>query len=282
MGKRQPTLPSTGPNATAIKKYPKTGVDKSSKNTAALIKPASLRQSPDHGCEYPKPTYDCSARFCARLGAGRRGASTRACIPGGRLPSDRIRRTVLFGLGIPQSLAAASVKCGFDGVSRPARLAGNKLRRVDRQTGMHHRRTRIPPLRVRHDPLFRGEFAAAAAGQATPITLPATPPTVVWGYYSAEAKPVLTVHSGDTVRIQTLSTCGSNERLIKEGVAPSDIPSYNGDIYREVKDKGPGGHILTGPVDIAEAEPGDVGAGAGGGVTGASKTVSGIYFFGFD
>jgi acetamidase/formamidase len=101
-------------------------------------------------------------------------------------------------------------------------------------------------------------FAAVAAGQATPITLLATPPTVVWGYYSAEAKSVLTVHSGDTVRIQTLSTCGPNERLIKEGVAPSEIPSYNADIYREVKDKGPGGHILTGPVDIAEAEPGDV------------------------
>jgi hypothetical protein len=27
---------------------------------------------------------------------------------------------------------------------------------------------------------------------------------VVWGYYSAQAKPVLKVHSGDTVRIQTL------------------------------------------------------------------------------
>ncbi len=101
-------------------------------------------------------------------------------------------------------------------------------------------------------------FAAIAAGQAPTATLPASPSTVVWGYYSAEAKPVLTVHSGDTVRVQTLSTCGSNDRLIKEGVAPPDIPSYNADIYREVKDKGPGGHILTGPVAIAEAEPGDV------------------------
>ena len=97
-----------------------------------------------------------------------------------------------------------------------------------------------------------------ALGQAAPVTLPASPSTVVWGYYSAKAKPVLTVHSGDTVRIQTLSTCGPTERLISEGVSPSDIPSYNADIYREVKDKGPGGHILTGPVDIAEAEPGDV------------------------
>ena len=101
-------------------------------------------------------------------------------------------------------------------------------------------------------------LAAVAAGQSASNTLLATPSTVVWGYYSAKAKPVLTVHSGDTVRIQTLSTCGPNERLIEEGVAAANIPSYNADIYHEVKDKGPGGHILTGPVEIAEAEPGDV------------------------
>ncbi len=102
-------------------------------------------------------------------------------------------------------------------------------------------------------------FAAASLlAQPATLTLPATPSTVVWGYYSAHAKPALTVHSGDTVRIQTLSTCGSTERLVSEGVAPADIPAYNADIYREVKDRGPGGHILTGPVAIAEAEPGDV------------------------
>jgi acetamidase/formamidase len=107
-------------------------------------------------------------------------------------------------------------------------------------------------------------FAAAALfiltmpSYAQTVTLPASPSTVVWGYYSAKAKPALTVHSGDTVRIQTLSTCGSTERLVGDGVAAADIPSYNADIYREVKDKGPGGHILTGPVAIEEAEPGDV------------------------
>ncbi len=99
-------------------------------------------------------------------------------------------------------------------------------------------------------------LAGVAAGQTT---LSATPSTVVWGYYSAKAKPVLTVHSGDTVKIQTLSTCGPTDRVIKEGVAASDVPAYNTEIYQtENKDKGPGGHILTGPVDIAEAEPGDV------------------------
>ncbi len=101
-------------------------------------------------------------------------------------------------------------------------------------------------------------LVATAAAQTAPTMLLATPSTVVWGYYSAKAKPVLTIHSGATVRIQTLSTCGPDERLIEQGVAPSDIPSYNAPIYHEVKDKGPGGHILTGPLEIAEADPGDV------------------------
>ncbi len=90
-------------------------------------------------------------------------------------------------------------------------------------------------------------------------TLPATPATVAWGYYSALAKPVLTIHSGDTLRVDTLSTCGPPERLQKEGVHAEEIPKSVLDIYaaKEI-DKGPGGHILTGPIAIAEAAPGDV------------------------
>lgn len=89
--------------------------------------------------------------------------------------------------------------------------------------------------------------------------LAATPTTVAWGYYSAHAKPALTVHSGDTVRVETLSTCGPPDRLEKEGVPSAEIPESVRTLYA-AKDieKGPGGHILTGPVAIAEAEPGDV------------------------
>lgn len=97
-----------------------------------------------------------------------------------------------------------------------------------------------------------------AVAQQQPVTLPASPSTVAWGYYWSEAKPVLTVHSGDTVRVQTLSTCGSTERMEEEGVKATDIPAYNTEIYDKVKDRGPGGHILTGPIAIDEAEPGDV------------------------
>jgi acetamidase/formamidase len=107
---------------------------------------------------------------------------------------------------------------------------------------------------------------AALAASFTATTLPAqqtllaTPTTVAWGYYSAKAKPVLTVNPGDTVTIQTLSTCGPAERLESLGVKPADIPDSVRKIYTEVPatDRGPGGHILTGPVAVTGAEPGDV------------------------
>ena len=102
-------------------------------------------------------------------------------------------------------------------------------------------------------------LAPAAFAQQT-HTLLATPATVAWGYYWSEAKPVLSVHSGDTVVMQTLSTCGPPSRLEARGIALTDIPPYVADIYEKVpqSERGPGGHILTGPVAIAEAEPGDV------------------------
>lgn len=99
----------------------------------------------------------------------------------------------------------------------------------------------------------------AALAQKTE-TLNATPSTVAWGFYSAHAKPVLTVHSGDTVVMQTASTCGPPARLSAEGVLEKDIPAWLASIYDKVpqSERGPGGHILTGPVAVAEAEPGDV------------------------
>src|SRR6266853_217731 len=86
--------------------------------------------------------------------------------------------------------------------------------------------------------------------------LKATPKTIVWGYYSAAAKPVLTVHSNDTVKIETVS--GSPSRLESSGVPANQVPAALRAIYKEVTDKGPGGHILTGPVYVEGAEPGDV------------------------
>jgi acetamidase/formamidase len=101
-------------------------------------------------------------------------------------------------------------------------------------------------------------LACSSLVSAADHNLAATPSTIVWGYYWSKAKPVLTIHSGDTVRIQTASSCPAPERLEQAGVRPADIPQYVRDIYAQVTDKGPGGHILTGPIAIEEAEPGDV------------------------
>ncbi len=112
-------------------------------------------------------------------------------------------------------------------------------------------------------PIARLLLLAASPVFCLPLSaqqmLSATPTTVAWGYYSAHATPALTVHSGDRVRIETMSTCGSPERLEKEGVAPAAIPASMRALYA-AKDieKGPGGHILTGPIAVAEAVPGDV------------------------
>ncbi len=91
-------------------------------------------------------------------------------------------------------------------------------------------------------------------------TLLATPETVVWGNYNGAAKPALTVASGDTVVIQTLSTCGPPARLESLGIPATEIPQFVRDIYGKfpASEKGPGGHILTGPVAVEGAEAGDV------------------------
>jgi acetamidase/formamidase len=88
-------------------------------------------------------------------------------------------------------------------------------------------------------------------------TLKPTPKTVAWGYYDAKAAPVLRVKSGDTVEIQTLIT-STPKRLEDAGVAPGDVEQSLRDITTQVTDKGPGGHILTGPIYVEDAQIGDV------------------------
>jgi acetamidase/formamidase len=103
-------------------------------------------------------------------------------------------------------------------------------------------------------------FALVAASPAAANTwdLPATPKTVAWGHYDANDKPALTIQSGDTVVMHTLLT-NSPTGLEKAGVAAADIQPELRAVYEGVPAtaRGPGGHILTGPVAIEGAEPGD-------------------------
>ena len=103
--------------------------------------------------------------------------------------------------------------------------------------------------------------AALAAAPGTPRThrLEATPATVAYGYYWSEAAPVLRIASGDIIDVDTLLT-NTPAGLEKAGVSEARIQSSLKAIVAEVtgERRGPGGHILTGPVYIEGAEPGDV------------------------
>jgi acetamidase/formamidase len=99
--------------------------------------------------------------------------------------------------------------------------------------------------------------AYSQANKPTTHQLKATPATVAWGYYDAAAKPVLRIKSGDAVEVETLIT-SSPTRLEGAGVKPEAVEQSLRNIYQDVTNKGPGGHILTGPIYIEGAEPGDV------------------------
>jgi len=117
--------------------------------------------------------------------------------------------------------------------------------------------------------MSKAAFAAAAvllagivvsAQRASPKThrLEATPATVAYGYYWSEAKPALRIASGDIVDVDTLLT-NSPAGLQRAGVPDDRIQSSLKSIVAEVTGdrRGPGGHILTGPIYVEGAEPGD-------------------------
>jgi acetamidase/formamidase len=102
---------------------------------------------------------------------------------------------------------------------------------------------------------------AAGLVAQTPRThrLEATPSTVAYGYYWSEATPALKIASGDIIDVDTLLT-NSPAGLEKAGVPPDKVQASLRRIVAEVigDRRGPGGHILTGPVYVEGALPGDV------------------------
>jgi acetamidase/formamidase len=101
-------------------------------------------------------------------------------------------------------------------------------------------------------------FAAQQPQAPATYTLKPTPKTVAWGYYDASTPPVLRVQSGDTVEIQTLPAGILPAQLEAAGLPPAQVEQSHRDIVREVTNKGPGAHILTGPIYVQGAQPGDV------------------------
>src|SRR5712691_7149179 len=99
---------------------------------------------------------------------------------------------------------------------------------------------------------------SAQTGAGKTHRLEATPKTVAYGYYWSAAEPVLRIASGDVIDVDTLLT-NTPDRLEGAKVPPEKIqPSLRAIVTEVTGDKkGPGGHILTGPVYVEGAAPGD-------------------------
>ena len=97
--------------------------------------------------------------------------------------------------------------------------------------------------------------------------VPSTPENVAWGWFPIDKQPVLRVQPGETVRINTLTHAGATQS--EEPVAYlTGLGLPRDEILQDVLDfwasregrprEGRSGHVITGPVHVEGAEPGDV------------------------
>jgi acetamidase/formamidase len=105
------------------------------------------------------------------------------------------------------------------------------------------------------------ERASPSATEKT-VELTATAKTVHQNFFDASLKPVLTINSGDTVRLETAT--GNPKYFEKHGVPKDKIPpelytAFEGLPYDESgPDRGRADSTLDGPIKVNGAEPGDV------------------------
>ena len=91
------------------------------------------------------------------------------------------------------------------------------------------------------------------AGQRAHHNLPAGVGSVHRGVFAAAIPPVLTIASGDTVEVTTLS--GNADDLPAAGSGFTVLPEHRNVLEKVAAGEGP--HLMTGPIAVAGAEPGD-------------------------
>jgi hypothetical protein len=91
------------------------------------------------------------------------------------------------------------------------------------------------------------------------------PEEISWGFQpNRGAEPILTVESGDVVTMEQISQEGilddhgdPVEFFDSRGVSEDEILEDQLMVYEEVEHEGEGPHVVTGPVAVEGAEPGD-------------------------
>ncbi len=96
------------------------------------------------------------------------------------------------------------------------------------------------------------------------VEVASRPRTVVWGHLPTERAPVASVAPRQRARVHTVSHQGMvNGRhphafFRDHGVPPEEVLADVVDIYERVeRPEGAAGHVLTGPIDVEAARPGD-------------------------
>lgn len=83
--------------------------------------------------------------------------------------------------------------------------------------------------------------------------VPATSETTTLGLFDLDKQPVVKIHSGDTVSMETWNSC--LHEMVFNKTTPADVAKFY--LKHDIQ-KRRGMHTLTGPVYIEGAEPGDV------------------------
>ncbi|MBE9159313.1 acetamidase/formamidase family protein [Nodosilinea sp. LEGE 06152] len=107
---------------------------------------------------------------------------------------------------------------------------------------------------------------APATAQVTTYEVKSVPGNVIWGeLFKPDSAPILTVKSGDRIRMETVSHEGiladqgdTVEFLTGGGIKADEILPDQLTIKGTVPKSGPGPHVITGPIYVEGAEPGDV------------------------
>lgn len=116
--------------------------------------------------------------------------------------------------------------------------------------------------------------SSAGASDGTTYEVLSTPGNVIWGeLFKPNSNPILRINSGDRIVMQTVShegilpdqgdtidffASGGIPENTKSAISEEQILSDQLNVKATVQKTGPGPHVITGPIYVEDAQPGDV------------------------